>query len=376
MPILIRIAFASLLIVSLQAMAASSKADPDYYQLASLQQNPAALNIRDDISDTLIQLDGYVFVDDSDELIHSLKKANDEGQALQGRSRGILVIPGDEAELVQQLEDMSDDTNSFAAGGHFPLSTGSPAWHIIGGSAFRGSARFNYDENDADRLRFATVLGLFSFGDLQSAMEVSALWSNYLAVNYRFKIDGVENTQFGISPKIQNISLIGRSIVISEYEEEKLFDAGRDVDHNLQLNADLGISHQFGGWVLGLAVQDLYQQAMQSTIGTVYQQRSQISVSSDYRTSWAAFRLDADVTPQTGFGEIPAQRAYELASAIPLSQRIELLLGYRWLDNPYSDDAPSIGLHYSLDKLLHINAQFSYAGGNELGGSIALQIPL
>jgi hypothetical protein len=344
--------------------------------MAKLHNNPSALALHGSNSDTLLQMDGYVFIDDSDELIQGIKKAYDEGRALQGRSRGVLVIPGDEAELVSRLEEISDDTNSVEAGGHFALSTKSPQWHIIGGSEFRGSERFNYDENDANRLRFATILGLFSFGELQSAMEVSVLWSNYLGINYRFKLDGLENTLFGISPKIQNISLIERSISISDYDEEKLFDAGRDVDHNLQLNADLGMTHRLNNWTFGLAIKDIYQQAMHSTIGTQYQQRSRVSASIDYQTSWTGFRLEADLTPQTGFGEIPSQRIYSAASAIPLSQRMALLLNYRWSDNPYSDDTPGIGLHYSLDQRLHINAQFSYAGSNELGGSINLQLPL
>jgi hypothetical protein len=376
LPLSLRKLYSGLFVAGLQTFALAAQAPTPPHQLATVQQNPAALSLRDDISDTVMQMDGYIFIDDSDELIYSLKKANDEGRALEGRSRGILVIPGDEAELVQRLEEMRDDTNSFAAGGHFTLSTSSPAWHVIGGSEFSGSARFNYDEDDANRLRFATLVSLFSFGELQSSMEVSALWSNYLGLNYRFKIDGFANTQFGITPKIQNISLIERSILISEYEEEKLFDSGRDVDHTLQLNADLGISHRLNSWLLGLAIKDIYQQDMQSTIGTVYQQRSRVNASIDYQATWAAWRFDADLTPQAGFGEMPAQRVYNLKTAIPLNQRIALLLGYRWLNNPYSDDSPSIGLHYSLDQLLHINAEFSYISNNELGGSINLQLPL
>lgn len=376
MPVPSRKLYFGLLAAGLQTVSFPSPAAAVEYQMANLHTNPAALALREDISDSLLQFDGYVFIDDSDELIQGIKKAYDEGRTLQGRSRGILVIPGDETELVRRLEDMSDDTNSVFAGGHFALNTNSPKWHIIGGSEFRGSERFDYDEDDANRLRFATLVGLFSFGELQSAMEVSVVWSNYLGLNYRFKIDGLENTQFGISPKLQNISLIERSISISDYDEEKLFDAGRDVDQNLQLNADLGVSHRMDNWTLGLAIKDIYQQSMHSTIGTEYQQRSQISASIDYHASWAAFRFDADLTPQTGFGEIPSQRIYQAATAIPLSERVALLLDYRWSDNPYSDDAPGLGLHYNLGQLLHINAQFSYAGSNELGGSINLQLPL
>ncbi|MDF1693202.1 MAG: conjugal transfer protein TraF [Zhongshania sp.] len=356
--------------------ATSAHAATGDYQLSPLHSNPAAVALGSEINETLLQMDGYIFVDDSDGLVQNIKDAYDEGRALQGRSRGLLVIPGDESALVESLEAMRDDTNGIKVGGHFSLSTQAPAWHIIGGSEFRGTERFNYDDGDANRLRFATVLGLFSFGELQSSMEVSVLWFNFLGANYRFNIDGLPNTQFGITAKLQNISLIERSILISEYDEEKIFDADRDVDHNLQLNADLGVSHQLGDWTMGLSVKDIYQQAMRSTLGTVYQQRSQFTSHIGYQTTWGAVQLNADLSPQTGFGEIPSQRIYDLNSSIPLSERVSLLLAYRWFDNPYNNDAPTIGLHYSLAQLLHITAQFSYAGNNELGGSINLQLPL
>ncbi|MEX1670131.1 conjugal transfer protein TraF [Zhongshania guokunii] len=366
----------ALLLCSLPLFASAAHAASGDYQLSPLHSNPAAVPLRSDVNESLLQMDGYFFVDDSDGLVQSIKEAYDEGRSLQGRSRGVLVIPGDESALVASLESMSDDTNGFNVGAHFSLNTQSPAWHILGGSEFRGTERFNYDEADATRLRFATVLGLFSFGELQSSMEISVLWFNFLGANYRFNIDGLPNTQFGITAKLQNISLIERSILISEYDEEKIFDADRDVDHNLQLNADLGVSHRLGDWSAGLSIKDIYQQTMRSTLGTLYQQRSQFTSHIGYQATWGEVQLNADLTPQAGFGEIPSQRIYDLNSSIPLSERVALLLAYRWFDSPYNDDAPTIGLHYNLDQLLHITAKFSYAGSNELGGSINLQLPL
>ncbi|MFT6551783.1 MAG: hypothetical protein ACJA1I_001830 [Zhongshania marina] len=327
-------------------------------------------------TDTALQGDGYAFLNDNDRLLDKLKNIYDEGLALQGRSRGLLVIPGDEVALVEQLERAADDKTSFAAGGHFTLLTQNKNWIIVGGSEFTGSGRFIYDEDDATRLRFATVVGLFSFGQLQSHMDVSALWTNYLGVNHRFQFDAMPNTHFGITTKIQNISVIERSISVSEYEESKLFDRGRDINNNIQLNADLGIEHYAGPWTLGLQIDDIYQQSMKGVEGTIYQQRSRISSNIIYTNSWTSLQLSADLTPQKGFGELSSRRRYELSTILPVSNRVDIVLGYQWFDSDNDSDLPSAGLRYRLGELLRIDAQFSYAGPREFGGGVSLQLPL
>ena len=349
---------------------------PDDNRLQLLHSRYAAFPVNKRYTDTALQGDGYAFLNDNDRLLDKLKNIYDEGLALQGRSRGLLVIPGDEVALVEQLERAADDKTSFAAGGRFALLTKNKNWIIVGGSEFTGSGRFIYDEDDATRLRFATVVGLFSFGQLQSHMDVSALWTNYLGVNHRFQFDAMPNTHFGITTKIQNISVIERSISVSEYEESKLFDRGRDINNNIQLNADLGVEHYAGPWTLGLQIDDIYQQSMKGVEGTIYQQRSRISSNIIYTNSWTSLQLSADLTPQKGFGELNSRRRYELSTILPVSNRVDIVLGYQWFDSDNDSDLPSAGLRYRLGELLRIDAQFSYAGPREFGGGVSLQLPL
>ncbi|CAA0115409.1 conjugal transfer protein TraF [Zhongshania aliphaticivorans] len=368
----------SLLLLAAQAniSTATELAPPDDGRLQVLHSRYAAFPAHNHYSDTSLQGDGYAFINDNDELIDTLKNIYDEGLALQGRSRGLLVIPGDEVALVEQLKNAANDKTSFAAGGHFALLTKHKNWIIVGGSEFTGSGRFIYDEDDATRLRFATVVGLFSFGQLQSHMDVSALWTNYLGVNHRFNFEAMPNTRFGITTKIQNISVIERSISVSEYEEGKLFDRSRDVENNIQLNADLGIEHHLGPWTLGLQIDDIYQQNIKGVEGTRYQQRSRISSNIIYTNSWNSLRLSADLTPQKGFGELSSRRHYELSTTLPVSNRVDILLGYQWFDSENDSNLPSAGLRYRLGELLRIDAQFSYAGPREFGGGVSLQLPL
>jgi hypothetical protein len=355
--------------------AANAIADADY-RLSRLHSNPAALLLEQAPPVTTAELDGYVFFNDSDRLLDSLRKAHEEGLILQGSSRGVLIVPGDETALAEQLSSMGNEVTSFSAGGHTVFSTSSPAWQVLGGSEFRGTGRFDYDEQDANRLRFATLLSQFSFGELQSAMQVAAIWHNYLGLNYRFKLDDWDNTQFAITGKLQNTSLIERSIKISEYEESQLFDQSRDVNHHLQANIDLGVSHQVSNWTFGLRLRDLYQQAMRSNDGSRYQQRSHISSQIDYRDSWGSVQLSVDLSPQVGFAEVKKRKRYALATELPVSEKFSISANYQWLDTAHDKDIRSLGLNYQLGQLLRIESQFSYAGDRELGGAISLQLPL
>jgi hypothetical protein len=364
--------FTGLLTISVTAVADT----PSDNRLSAIHSRSAAFPAINLEADTTVQGDGYGFVNDNDNLLDNLKKINKEGTALEGRSRGILLIPGDENALVNELENAADDKISFAAGGHFALLSKNKNWIVVGGAEFNGSGRFFYDEDDATRLRFAAALGLVSVGELQSSIDVYALWTNYLGLNYRYTNVSMPNTRIGVTAKIQNISVIERRISIADYDEEKLFDRTRDVENYIQLNADIGIEHQIKQWGVGLELRDIYQQEMIGPGGTRYQQRSYISTNVNYTAHWGSLRLDVDITPEKGFGELSSRKTYELSTLLPLSAKIDLLLGYQWLDSDTDSDLPTAGLRYRLGERLRIEAQFSYAGTREFGGGASLQLPL
>jgi hypothetical protein len=195
-------------------------------------------------------------------------------------------------------------------------------------------------------------------------------------LNYRFTPQSMPNTRIGVTAKLQNISVIERHISIEDYDEDKVFDRTRDVENHIQANADIGIEHQIDKWILGLELQDIYQQEMTGPKSTNYQQRSHISSNINYTTTLGSLRLDADITPQKGFGELSSRKAYELTTLLPLSDKFDLLLGYLWLDSDTDSDLPTAGFRYHLGELLRIEAQFSYAGPREFGGGASLQLPL
>jgi hypothetical protein len=349
---------------------------PSDNRLSAIHSRSAAFPEINRDADNTVQGDGYGFVNDNDSLLDDLRKINDEGAALESRSRGVLIIPGDESALVNELENAANSKTSFAAGGHFALLSKKKSWIVVGGSEFKVSGLFSYDEDDATRLRFATALGLFNFGKLQSSIDVYALWTNYLGLNYRYTIDSMPDTRIGVTAKIQNISVIERRISIADYDEDKLFDRTRDVENYIQLNADIGIEHQIKQWAVGMELRDIYQQEMIGPKGTRYQQRSHISTNINYTANWGSLRLDGDITPEKGFGELTSRKTYELSTLLSLSAKMDLLLSYQWLDSDTDSDLPTAGLRYRLGERLRIEAQFSYAGTREFGGGASLQLPL
>ncbi|MEX1667146.1 conjugal transfer protein TraF [Zhongshania arctica] len=375
--ILISLRVKQLLLTSLATISITVVADtPSDNRLSAIHSRSAAFPAINRDADTALQGDGYGFVNDNDSLLDNLRKISEEGTALEGRSRGILVLPGDESTLVSELENAANGKTSFAAGGHFALLSKNKNWIVVGGAEFNGSGRFFYDEDDATRLRFATVLGLFSFGELQSSINVNALWTNYLGLNYRYTNGSMPDTRIGMTAKIQNISVIERRISIADYDEDKLFDRTRDVENYLQLNADIGLEHQINQWIVGIDLRDIYQQEMIGPEGTRYQQRSHISTNINYTADWGSLRLDVDITPEKGFGELTSRKTYELSTLLPLNAKMDLLLGYQWLDSDTDSDLPTAGLRYRLGEQLRIEVQFSYAGTREFGGGASLQLPL
>ncbi|WP_269619574.1 conjugal transfer protein TraF [Zhongshania sp. BJYM1] len=367
-----------LLIASLLFLSFSVIADvsADNNSLRTLHYSTATFPAKNQYEGYTQQAGGYVFVNDKDRLLDNLKSMYEKGLVLEGKSRGLLVIPGDEAELVEQLENAENDKTSFSAGGHFALLTESNDWIVVGGSVFDASGRFNYDDNDANRLRFATVLGLFGLGDLESTVNVSGVWKNYLGLNYRYQLDSLPDTRIGLTTKLQSISLIERAIFIDEYDEDKLFDQSRDVGSKVQLNADLGIQHQFDSWVIGVNAADIYQQKFKGPNGTTYQQRSHLSGSISYASNWSTVLINADITPQQGFGELSSHKDYHIRFLLPVSTKLGLMLGYQWIDSNDQSDLPHLGFRYAVGDLLRIEAGFSFAGPREFGGSGSLQLPL
>ncbi len=363
---------ATCLLLGSAACIASPRVD-----LERLYNNPADASRSRDNSEHLLYAYGEIYFDDRDDLLDKALEVKEEGEDLEARSRGFLLIPGDERELVAALEALDGTTTSLRSRGALMLATAKDSpWHYQVGSELRGTARFYYDEDDENRLRFAGVTGVFGGPDLESYMNVSAVLQNHVGLNYHFRVPSLPNTEFGVLAKIQVISLMERRIDYDDYEQNQVFDWDTDINSHLQLNADLGLRHQIGHVGLQLLAKDLYTEDMSGSSGSVYKQRNRLLAGFDYRRSWGQLVVMADLVPRASFVEVPDRRDVTVSSSLRLSRRFELILGYNYVEHRYERDTGNAGLRYTLGRSLRAELSMTAAGKRELGGHFSLQLPL
>lgn len=367
----------ALLIACLLANSPAFAGKPPRVDIMALDKNPADASNSRDGEETLLYSYGEIYFDDQDDLLEKALEVKKEGEDLEARSRGLLLIPGDEQELVEALEALDGATTSLRTRGSIILATATDSpFHYVIGNELRGTARFYYDEGDENRLRFAGITGLFGGPDLESYMDISAVLQNHLGLNYHFTLPSLPNTEFGILAKVQAISLLQRRIDYDDYEKNKVFDWDADIKSRLQLNADLGLRHQVGRVGMHLLVKDLYTETMRGTNGERYKQRSRVMTGIDYRHSWGELQIMADLVPRPGFGEVSSRRDISLSSSLRLSQRFALILGYNHTDHREENDTGNAGLRYTLGRSLRLQLSMTAAGKRELGGHASLQFPL
>lgn len=345
--------------------------------LRALDNNPADAQTSRDPKETLLYSYGEIYFDDRDDLLDKALEVKEEGENLEARSRGLLLIPGDEQDLVDALEALDGATTSLRSRGTIILATSNESpFHYRLGSELRGTARFYYDEGDENRLRFAGITGLFGGPDLESYMDISAVLENHAGINYHFRLDALPNTEFGILGKIQVISLLERRIDYDDYEKNKVFDWDTDIKNRVQLNADLGMRHTIGHVGLHLLVKDLYTESLRGASGDLYRQRSRVIAGIDYRRPWGDVQIMGDLVPRARFGEAPQRRDVNLSASLNVTRRFALVMGYNYAEHRYERDTGNAGIRYTLGRSLRAEISVTAAGKRELGGHASLQLPL
>ncbi|MBD2858031.1 conjugal transfer protein TraF [Spongiibacter sp. KMU-158] len=362
--------------LAMAALALPAAALAEKVELAQLFENPADMALDAKAENDLLYAGGGLFFDDSQSLLDKALELTQEVERLEARSRGLILIPGDEQDLVDAMKDADRARTHFRSNIHLGFqSAESPQQSWLLSSRFDLSGRFYYDEDDENRLRFASITGLFMPLELGSHVQVSAVHALNIGYNYRFQFEALPNTQLAATPKFQVINLIERYINQAEYQEKDVFRFSRDLDEHYQLNLDLGLRHQLGPLGMHLVVTDIYNQKMEGVLGTTYQQRSQFKAGFDYRPSWGEIKLMSDLTPAPGFGELAARRDTRLSTRLNLSSKFSLTAGANSVSGHDEKDSFSLGLGYRL-RDLRLLVEGHTAGARELGFQLGMQLPL
>lgn len=345
--------------------------------LQRLSNNPAdAASSRDD-EETLLYFGSQLYFDDREDLLDKALEVKEESEALEARSRGLLLIPGDEQELVEAMETLDGATTSLR-GKLDVVFAGKEesAVHYVFGSELRGTARFYYDPDDERRLQLASITGLFQPLELGSFMNVSGIVHSHIGMNFHYRLEDYGNVEVGILAKLQAISLLDRRIDYADYNRGEVFNWDSDIKSHLQPNIDLGLRKTLGRVGLQLVVSDLYTDTFRGFNGNHYRQRSRIQAGIDYRRSWGSVQILGDIVPRPSFGEVSSRRDIRVDSSIRLSSRWDLLLGYNDVQARYERNTGSAGIRYTLGRSLRIDVQGTAAGKRELGFQFGLQFPL
>lgn len=345
--------------------------------ISHLATNPAdAKNSRDE-RENLAYAGMQLYFDDRDDLLDKALELKEESEALEARSRGFLLIPGDEQDLVAALENLDGATTSLRGDLDLIIAGKQDSTvHYVIGTELRGTARFYYDPVDERRLQLATITGLFHPLDLESYMDVAGIMHSHIGLNMHYQLPQLGNLQIGILAKLQVISLLDRRIDYNDYERGDVFDWGSDIKNAVQPNIDLGLRKQLGRFGLQLVMSDLYTETLYGYNGHRYRQRSRIQAGFDYRRHWGSLQIMGDVVPRPSFGEVSSRRDIRVDGSLRLTRRWELLLGYNDVQEHYERNTGSAGLRYTLGRSLRFDVRGTAAGKRELGFQMGLQLPL
>lgn len=345
--------------------------------IADLTVNPADAGHSRDNRETLSYFGMQLYFDDRDDLLDKALELKEESEALEARSRGFLLIPGDEQDLVAALENLDGAITSLRGELDFVFAgkKDSPA-HYVMGTELRGTARFYYDPGDEQRLRFASITGLFRPLDLESYMDVAGVMHSHFGLNLHYQLEDFGQLEIGVLAKLQVISLLDRRIDYNDYERGDVFDWGTDIKNTVQPNIDLGLRKQLGRVGLQLVISDLYTETLRGHNGHRYRQRSRIQAGFDYRRHWGSLQIMGDVVPRPRFGEVSSRRDIRVDGSLRLTRRWDLLLGYNDVQEHYERNTGSAGLRYTLGRSLRFDIRGTAAGKRELGFQLGLQMPL
>lgn len=358
------------LLVALPALGAET------IELQNLFDNPADLSDEGTPEKGLFYGGGGLFADDQDKLLDNALILNQEGDRLEARSRGLILIPGDEQPLIDAMKRTDQNRTHFRSNIDFALlEKGNTRSNWMLSTQFDATGRFYYDPDDENRLRFAMLTSLFNASELESHMRVSAVHHIRLGWNYRFRLDALPNTQLAITPKFQVVSLIERRIDQADYEEKEVFRFSRDLNDHYQLNLDIGLRHQLGPVGLQLVVTDLYNQKLEGVLGGRYQQRSQIRAGLDYRRPWGELKLMSDLTPSAGFGELAQRRDTTLSTKVILGKHFAITSGINIVRDHDEQHSYKLGLQYQ-NRDLRILIEGHSGGNRELGFQLGFQLPI
>lgn len=324
----------------------------------------------------LIGVSGAARVNDADELLAELLDLVEEARGLAAQSEsGILLLDFQTDSLNQQMREL--DGRVATARGTLGAITQAPwlppGWFVSATGNGRLAGTFKYDPEDEQRLNSAVMTAGLSGADLRSQVQSAGVATVELALHNNRELAWLPGFSVGSSFKYQYLLLHERNINLVEYEEDDLFDVGRDTEEHHFANIDLAVTTRAGGWTLTAALQNLIPGEFDGPISGRYRLRPNILLHATTEFGFGRLSLNADLLKREGFSHVPEERHYGVELRSPVHEKLDLIAAYRHIDNDVDSAGAELGFNYHLLEYFQLSTVVEFAGRREAGVRAAVQ---
>ena len=270
-----------------------------------------------------VYIGGGFYLNDSENLIDAFLEVSEASEELEqnASSNPLGFVTADVEPLIATLEALDGKVLTTASSVAQAIPIQPIAGYelaIVNSLSLRVAASFNYEPDDADRLRLATISAGFAADDLESEILATGVIVADTGLNIARDFHGLFGTsRIGLTLKYQAIRLFERGVQLDDYEEEKLVDRHRDIKKHELINADIGLSHYWRkGVQTHITVNNINGRSYTGDRGGRYHHRPGVKVGTAYTKDNIMMMIEADATStQNAFGLLRDEQCVRLAGA-------------------------------------------------------------
>ena len=320
----------------------------------------------------LAHTSGSYWLNDADSLLSKLLDTAEAVRLLIAQSnQQLILLPGDGDAVIEQMK--SADGRRASARGELGLAAPLPLtenWLFSLSGDGRLGGTFTYDPEDEARIRFAILTGGLSGAELESTVDASGVVELDVTLQRSWQW---QDWRAGLAVKAQHIILHQRRIPLSEYEDDDLFDRGRDTREYQHGNVSLSLARDWGQWQWHSSIEDVIGRDFEGPLGDVYHLRPQWRMGLARHTKWGLVSLESDLTARQGFDLVEDTQWHDLEWQFQVHPKLDLAIGGRWVQKGEDDDSLKIAMDYHLPSDFHLGAFVRAAGSRQLGAGVDVQ---
>lgn len=320
----------------------------------------------------LAHASGSYWLNDADSLLSELLDTAEAVRGLIAQSnQQLILLPGDADPVIEQMK--SADGRRASAHGALGLAAPLPLtehWLFSLAGDGRLSGTFTYDPDDEARIRTAVLTGGLTGADLESTVDAAGVVEIDLALQRAWRW---QDWQLGLTLKAQHIILHQRSIPLSEYEDDDLFDRGRDTRDYHHGNLSLAFARHWGQWQWHSSIENLIERDFEGPLGETYHLRPQWRMGLARKTEWGLLSLESDLTARQGFDLVSDTQWHDVEWQFQVHPKLDIAIGGRWVQKGEDDDSIKLAMDYHLPSDFHLGAFVRAAGSRQLGAGVDVQ---